>query len=153
MSAVKTTPVIEAKIIAALATGMTAQEVARAFGVHRATVYRLAKKGDNPELLAELRLQMRVKILEALAEATPEVLEWLGELVRNPTSSARDIDALSRAALSLEKVAASVSGENRAVQQRPEKGEVKVVVAPFMPAEASQPRVIDATPAGDDAVI
>lgn len=110
-----TSPVVEAKMVAALAAGLTAEQVAKAFNVHPATVYRVMKRGDNPRLLEILRQEIREKTLHGVKQTTPKALEWLEDIVTNRTS-AKDADALARALHALEKIASSASGEAKRVE-------------------------------------
>ncbi len=112
-----TPPLIEGKIIAALASGLIAKEVAQAVGVHPKTVYRLARKQENARLLSELRSELRARTMQHVARTQPKLLNRLEQEVEQ--GEARDLDALSRAALNLEKVSASVAGGMAERQQAP----------------------------------
>ncbi len=79
------------------------------------------------QAVADLRRAIRVKALEGVQVLTPAIYQRLAATVDH--GAAKDIDALSRAALNLEKTAASASGENRPQAAQPP-AVVQVAIAP-----------------------
>ena len=112
------TPVQQTEAIALLAGGHTPSMVASLMGVSHSTITRLAKKEAHSQLLSQLRESIRLRTLKRLKKVGPQLVDKLSQHVEAlPTKGkvspqdAAATDSLARAALGLEKIAASASGE------------------------------------------
>lgn len=121
-----------------LAEGLSKPQVAAKLGVSAETIRRLAKTEENSRLIAALRESVRVRTLKRVRKLAPKVLdlaqahaEKLGP-GKVPVQDSASLDALARAALSLEKVASSASGEALKVAQA--QAGVLIQVAPWAAA-------------------
>jgi hypothetical protein len=141
----KLTPHEQAQVLAEIVGGQPMHAVAAAHGVTRGTIWRILKRGDNPEFIKQLRGELRARTQARLRKITPRVLDALAVKLASK-GSAPDIDALARAVLNLEKTAASVSGELKANAQA---GAVVQVLLPgwAAPAQAALPAPVDTAPA------
>jgi hypothetical protein len=109
----------EAKVVQALATGMTERQAASAFGIAPSTVHKIAAREENAEVIRFTREQQRRGMMDVLAAEDGPIFLILKRLkLEAQTAAARDIDALARAAHSLEKAASSVAGDNRGRGER-----------------------------------
>jgi hypothetical protein len=133
-------PAVEAKIVAAVASGLTYRQTASALGVSKSSIERVMKKQHNRELLLSIRADIRAITIEHIEHIQPKLLDRLEQEVE--TGNPRDIDAVSRAVLNMEKIAASASGEQR--RQEPGKTEVVVRFADWSPVQLGQVNVVDA---------
>jgi hypothetical protein len=127
-----------------LAAGCTAVEVAAALGAHPQTIRALAKKPGNPEYIAGLRQRIKVESTEVLHGTQPKLAARLERAVDNPTTPAKDLDALSRAFLNTEKASASLAGENRPVPAAT--AQVQVVFPSWAPPIGLGPQPPTASP-------
>ena len=130
----------EARALAFLAGGATIRELARAFQVSKGTIERLTGRPGNREYVAGLREQIKGVVSQSLARIAPKSLTRLEQALDNPQATAKDLDALSRSALNIERIGQGVSGENR--QQPTTPGAVQIVVS-FPPW--AQPLPVEAT--------
>jgi hypothetical protein len=121
------TPQNITKVLELAASGHTQSAIAKALGISVRSVQRILADPLAKQALADLRLVLRVQALQGAQAIVPDTQTWLAEVVKAKTS-AKDADALSRALLNLEKVAASASGENRPQAQPGQ--QVNVVVTP-----------------------
>lgn len=125
--------------LAMLAEGLSKPQVAEKLGVSGDTIRRLAKTEENSRLIAQLRESIRVRTLKRVRKLAPKVLELAeghaGKLGpgKVPVQDSASLDALARAALSLEKVASSASGEALKVAQA--QAGVLIQVAPWASAK------------------
>ncbi len=109
------------------ASGHTQSAIAKTLGISVRSVARMLADPSVKQALAGLRLALRARALDGARAIVPAAQAWLREVVEGKTS-AKDADALSRALLNLEKVAASASGETRPQAQQAQ--QVNVVVTP-----------------------
>lgn len=124
---VHNTPQNVVKAVELVASGQTYAQVAKVLHCSVRSVRRMLAPPEVKQAVVTLRTALRVKALEGAQAIIPAAQVWLREVVEGRTS-AKDADALSRALLNLEKVAASASGENRPQAQPPVT--VNVVSAP-----------------------
>jgi Homeodomain-like domain-containing protein len=139
------TPQNITKVLELAASGHTQPAIAKALGISVRSVQRILADPLAKQALADLRLVLRVQALQGAQAIVPDAQTWLAEVVKAKTS-AKDADALSRALLNLEKVAASASGENRPLTQPAQ--QVQVLVAPgwVKGPWQGQAKVVEATP-------
>lgn len=103
------TPDQETALLHDAANGQSVRNLAAKYGVSYTTVWRYLRRGDNPLYISHLRADLRAKVSKRLRKLTPAILDRMSAKIG--TMPATDVDALARAALSLDKVSASVSGE------------------------------------------
>jgi len=140
-------PTLEAKIISASAGGLTIREIAKALDISRSTVGRVLARGDTWAVVSRVREQIRVTVADSLATVQPLALTRVHEALAAEKVIAKDVDALSRAALNLEKIGASVSGENRQPVVAPGKVEVTINLPEWAAPLPIEGQVLDAEPA------
>lgn len=109
---VHNTPQNVVKAVELTASGQTHAQVAKVLHCSVSSVKRMLSDPLVKQALADLRAALRVQALAGAQAIVSDAQKWLAEVVKGKTS-AKDADALSRALLNLEKVAASASGENR----------------------------------------
>src|SRR5690349_2886376 len=110
----KLTPAVQAHVLSLMGAGLTAVEVAKVTGLHPQTVRKFVKSDPkHAEVIIRVRETTKIASSEALQRLNPKLWDRLDGALKD--GAAKDVDALSRAALNLEKVGASVSGENRDV--------------------------------------
>ena len=136
-------PVQETQALALIAEGKTKTEVAELFGVSLNVISKLSRTEANSQLIAKLRESIRVRTLKRSRKLTPSILDLTqahaDSLVDKPKLSVQDaatLDALSRAALNLEKVSSSASGE--ALKALGQTGGVLIQIAPWAAANPVQ---------------
>ena len=136
-------PVQETQALALIAEGKTKTEVAELFGVSLNVISKLSRTEANSQLIAKLRESIRVRTLKRSRKLTPSILDLIqahaDSLVDKPKLSVQDaatLDALSRAALNLEKVSSSASGE--ALKALGQTGGVLIQIAPWAAANPVQ---------------
>lgn len=137
--------------LALIANGHTQTQVANKFGVSMDVIHRLVKKSENSQKIADLRESIRVRTLKRLKKLQPLIVDLTqskaDQLVDKPVVTVQDaatLDALSRAALNMEKVASSASGEALKLAQA--QGGVSITIAPWASAKAPEATVIDVSP-------
>jgi hypothetical protein len=82
-------------------------------GLHEQTVRKfLQSDPKHAAVIAGLREINRTQTMTALQRINPKLTDRFGE-APDQKASAKDLDALSRALLNIEKTAGSVAGENR----------------------------------------
>lgn len=110
-------PVLQARVLTMLGSGASAEETGKALGLHPQTVRAFAKQPDHKRVIGELRETNKVTAAAAIQRLAPSLWDRLEQALAS--GAARDVDMLSRAALNLEKVGASVAGENKPVPAAP----------------------------------
>lgn len=134
-----------AKAAELVASGQTYSQVAKTLHISVRSVQRILSDPLVKQALAQLRLGLRAHALAGAQAIVPAAQAWLREVVEGKTS-AKDADALSRALLNLEKVAASASGENKPTFQPAQ--QVNVMVGPgwvkSKPAQVTVVQTVDA---------
>lgn len=104
---------VQAQALAMLASGATISAVADTIGVSRKSLTRWLNKSEraNWRLVTALRSAQKVMVAKAIQQRiTGKALKRLDESL--DSGDAKEVDALSRSLLNIEKVAASVAGEN-----------------------------------------
>lgn len=143
----------ETQALALIAEGKTKTQVAEMFDVSVNVISKLAKQEQNSQLIAKLRESTRVRTLKRLRKLNPAIVDLTqahaDSLVDKPKLTVQDaatLDALSRAALNMEKVASSASGE--ALKALGNTGGVVIQIAPWAAAQPQQATVIELDPQG-----
>jgi hypothetical protein len=134
---VHNTPQNIVKAVELTASGQTHAQVAKVLHCSISSVKRMLSDPLVKQALTDLRLALRVQALQGAQAIVPAAQAWLAEVVKGKTS-AKDADALSRALLNLEKVAASASGENRQAAQSAQ--QIKIAVMPGWGAPKGSPK-------------
>jgi predicted transcriptional regulator len=136
------TPIQETQALALLAEGKTKTEVADLFGVSINVISRLSRVEENSQLIAKLRESTRVRTLKRARKLNPLLADLAQEHAESiagkpkTVQGATILDALSRAALNMEKVSSSASGE--ALKLLGQTGGVLIQIAPWAAAQPQQ---------------
>jgi hypothetical protein len=132
------------KALELVAAGQTYAQVAKTLHISVRSVQRILSEPLVKQALADLRLVHRVQSIDRARVITPKVYDLLEHAV--DAGDYKGTDYAARAALSLEKVGASASGENRPLAQPTQ--QVVVTVAPGWvkpkPGEATMTSVTSA---------
>lgn len=112
--------------------GITQSMIAHRLRLSVATVSEILSTPHVQEFMLQCREAIRTITLAGIAQTQGKALEWLEQTV--DTKDARSFDSVSRGVFSLEKTAASASGETRphvqvaVVNQQTESEEVKALI-------------------------
>jgi hypothetical protein len=111
-----TAPEVKAQIAAGVAQGHTYAQIAANSGVTVWTVRKIVAEPQTRAFIEACRAVVKEKSARALVENTAalsDVIKTALAKVDLTKITAKDIDALSRAALNMEKIAASVAGDSK----------------------------------------
>jgi hypothetical protein len=122
-----------------LGAGLTQSDVSRALDIPQSTISTWLRDEATAQLVNNIRQSIRAKHVQTVHDAADMLKQRIQQSLVDGTS--KDVDALTRAQLNLEKVAASASGEG---MQGALGGKVTVEI--ILPEWAQRRgRVIDAT--------
>lgn len=121
---------LQHKAAAMAATGIPIVDIAAVLGVNTVTIWRWLKLEENKQIVEDIRSAMKAEVIKRASPVAQAVLDKLMKGVDGTEMTPTEIDALSRAALNLEKIAASNAGDNRIGRPGAAPREVTVTFAP-----------------------
>jgi hypothetical protein len=139
-----TAPEVAGQVAASVASGQTYAQVAKAVGISVWTVRKIAQEPQTRAFIAACRAVIKEKSAKALLDNTASLADVIGAALKNVDTSKvtpKDVDALSRAALNMEKIAASVSGEGREPRTAAPTIQLVVKIADY--AKNPEPEIIE----------
>jgi hypothetical protein len=102
---------IKLKAMALVGAGYTKKSIAEFLGISTDAILAWQKDEEYNHVVTTVRQAMKKNTIERAEKLNPKLLDRLEKTIDK--GDAKDVDALARAAVALEKVAASASGENK----------------------------------------